>query len=430
MNYSTSMPVQDGSLSIWKIRLFTLSIFLLGMPLTGEIPTVTDPYANIQPERKDPNVIIIVWVSLAIFAIYLLFRESKLFVRLCACNKMVFLLILYLFISAIWSDDHLESLLVSCQIAVSLIIVLASVTYYYRYPDNLLRHTGVALGLNLIVNLASIILLPGLTLDYEGRWGGVSVSANYVGALAYCAIWANIASLFYVRGLLLRFLHASFICIALVCLIGSNSNTSLIGAIIAVIVLFFFLSSGSMFRYFLRTLILLVVIVISLFIFNKGLTLSYLYVVEDLLGRDVSLTGRVDIWESGINAIVERPWLGYGVAADTLSLGILSRATHFHSGYISLLVKGGALGLIFFVGMLISSFKDLFELKRFDLTIFRLIFSFYISMLIYDIGDLSFLSARHPVWVIFLSTLLVMSLRVDGFLGNVKDNSVVPSKTG
>ncbi len=428
MNYSTSMLAQDGSLSAWKIRLFALSIFLIGMPLSGEIPPILDPYAGMVHEKKDPFFIMIAWISLAIFAIYLLFRESKLLVRLGVRSKIVFLLILYSFMTAIWSDEPAASLLESSQIAVSLIIILASVTYYYRHPDHLFGHAGIALGLNLVVNLASIILLPG-TKHFDGRWGGVTGSANYLGAIAYCAIWTNTASLYYVRELPGRFLHVALIVIALICLIGSNSTTSIIAAIIAVagIVFFAFLSSGSMFRYFLHTLLWLVVIVITLLIFNKGLTSSYLYVVEDLFGREANLTGRVDIWEGTISAIVDRPLLGYGFDADTLSLGVFSMfstGTHFHNGYISLLVKGGVLGLMLLLGMLISSFKDLFDLKRFDSTTFRLIFSFYVSVLVYNATEVSFLAARHPVWLIFLSTLLVMSLRVDNFYMKAAGNSL------
>ena len=74
-------------------------------------------------------------------------------------------------------------------------------------------------------------------------------------------------------------------------------------------------------------------------------------------GRDLTLTGRTDLWAAVINKISERPWLGYGYggfwgslegeSADVLSI-VQWAAPHSHNGFLDLWLDLGLLGLLAF----------------------------------------------------------------------------------
>jgi exopolysaccharide production protein ExoQ len=74
-----------------------------------------------------------------------------------------------------------------------------------------------------------------------------------------------------------------------------------------------------------------------------------------LLGKDITLTGRIYLWNSALAQIGERPWLGTGFDAfwtgaidwrTHLVLAELGNVLHFHDTYLEVGVQLGALGLI------------------------------------------------------------------------------------
>lgn len=109
---------------------------------------------------------------------------------------------------------------------------------------------------------------------------------------------------------------------------------------------------------FSRTLSALIVVLWSLALL---LVLPQLDLTQGLIGgRDLSsLTGRTGIWMSGLDAIWDRPWLGFGYFHAVESPYFLSRLfllndgnylpPHFHNNFFQFLMDMGFLGLAAFV---------------------------------------------------------------------------------
>jgi exopolysaccharide production protein ExoQ len=96
-------------------------------------------------------------------------------------------------------------------------------------------------------------------------------------------------------------------------------------------------------------------------------------VAYKILGKDPSLTGRTQIWESLLRLSAERPWLGYGYKAfwtpDSLPASIVRKETRWdvptaHNGWLDLLVQLGWVGVIVFASILALGL--IFALLRFD----------------------------------------------------------------
>lgn len=84
----------------------------------------------------------------------------------------------------------------------------------------------------------------------------------------------------------------------------------------------------------------------------------------DLYGKDLTFSGRTEIWSASWDTIMRQPWIGYGsgtvwhdqTSVETFDLRrrIGFRAAHAHSGVLDLLLAGGVIGLALFVVALLG----------------------------------------------------------------------------
>ena len=85
-------------------------------------------------------------------------------------------------------------------------------------------------------------------------------------------------------------------------------------------------------------------------------------IVLEILGRDISLSGRTDIWQGVLEMWKEKPALGYGFFAawrsDQLAY-VLERTFIWtpsaHNSYLQCLVDLGIVGLVLFLGYLFQT---------------------------------------------------------------------------
>ena len=87
---------------------------------------------------------------------------------------------------------------------------------------------------------------------------------------------------------------------------------------------------------------------------------SYLPGITELLGRDVTFSGRTAIWDTSIKLFSERPIFGYGYEpTDKAKAHFLGTFTSPHNIYFTAAYYGGLIGLLFVVAAFALSFKTL-----------------------------------------------------------------------
>lgn len=69
------------------------------------------------------------------------------------------------------------------------------------------------------------------------------------------------------------------------------------------------------------------------------------YIVETVLGKSLTFTGRLDIWLLAVGMIVQHPVLGYGVGGN---INIWSTQWYAHNQILEILLEGGAIALLVF----------------------------------------------------------------------------------
>ena len=96
---------------------------------------------------------------------------------------------------------------------------------------------------------------------------------------------------------------------------------------------------------------------------SAGLTLAlvqYLDVMTALIGRDVTLTGRVDIWAAVVPRVREHLALGVGFGAPWVNITTFNapmfreigfRPFHAHNGYLDTVLQIGVVGLVLLLGL-------------------------------------------------------------------------------
>ena len=136
-------------------------------------------------------------------------------------------------------------------------------------------------------------------------------------------------------------------------------STSIMG-----VAIFFLIAAGSLFlrsdRFF-RYVVIGVLVFSVLFYFAQNYT-GLKFIIEDLLKKDLTFSGRIEIWEWVLKNIKGIHWLvGYGDIEQMVIPHWFSFTTHPHSNYLEMLYKYGAIGLFMYLWM----FKNLIQqIKR------------------------------------------------------------------
>jgi len=235
--------------------------------------------------------------------------------------------LMFLYILAIAAVCQVLDIGVFCKIIVRVLafLILASVVMAVAFPKYGIHQ-----------------LDDGLGDVHDGLWRGVFVHKNQLGAAASVVVFIF---LFFSR-LISASVGFRVMCIvaAIACLIFAQSAGSRV-ALCMLVVYYFLIRTVPV----SRNLLVLIFLGVSALAF-----VSFSFFVGEfvaLVGRDMTLTGRTDIWRIVLDAVWQKPLLGFGYAAATdfirplLVAEIGSAAIDAHNGYLNVLLGTGIAGL-------------------------------------------------------------------------------------
>jgi len=277
-----------------------------------------------------------------------------------------------------------------------MLVAFAASMHYWDKQHALVCHLALVLGLNLVVQIGSIVLLPSLTIGYDGRWSGLAGNANTLGALAGLALWATVAAVVVSEGRI-RWVYAGIIVCAVVALYGTNSITATLSSLIAATGMVLLVRFPGAARH---SAVLTLVLAPLVFLAAWGGISAVLEDFLPALGRTADLTGRTDIWADAIRLIELHPFLGWGFDNNARVIEQSGLATlHFHNGYLDLAVRGGILALAL---LLLVVYRVMRNLRRKAVVNSAIGLSFLSLVLVYNVTEVTFLAPRSPLWILFL----------------------------
>lgn len=397
----------------------------------------------------------VVLLSLIFLAIVVLFRRKISWSSVLKKNRWLLMLLIYMALSSLWSNYPMVSFKRWIKPAGE--VLCAMVIVHERKP---LR------ALELILRRAAYVLIPFsyLLINYfpalgvsYGRYSGsrmatgVCMQKNGLGLL--CAIiilffiWDFLRkkhqgfsnyNIIDICGDIIVFLLAAYLLFG----IGTDSYSAtaiavtLIG-LLAIIFISRHRAQPKKITPFFLVLIIPLIIIVA--VIGAVLNQSPLSIFTNLLGRDTTLTGRVDIWAEIFKIVPRFTLLGtgfggfWGLPYTYLRIGYMSG----HNGYLDIYVELGLVGLILIFVFLFSLWKNLNKLaeKSFDwgaLGLTYLLISFP-----YNYSESDFLNTTSPLWVVLIFFSLASSVEIEScesetkhsYLLKHRQSSALSSKT-
>ena len=91
----------------------------------------------------------------------------------------------------------------------------------------------------------------------------------------------------------------------------------------------------------------------------------FAFLIEDVLHKGLSFTGRTDIWDKAIRMILKSPFLGYGIAQSGKVYRLAKhKYYHAHNAFLEVMVEGGVFSLMAFLMMLATAGRQLLIYRK------------------------------------------------------------------
>ena len=235
-----------------------------------------------------------------------------------------------------------------------------------------------------IINLVTMIIYRnGMPLDSIVV---VGPDSKYVWLWGYKNSMSVLVILYSLFSFVDSYLHnqkmycfSNLLCMAICFLTAIFSQSSTLAVLVLIIPVGLLLSNLSFFKplYDVRLASLLGVLISILIVFF-GFQKYFSWLIVDLLGKDLTLTTRTELWQYSLSDISQSLLFGYGVQSSS-SFGLLRYSpsySHCHNAILTLLYQGGLVSFALFVVFYCLSIKSCSNKNR-------ELFNPYISVIVF-----------------------------------------------
>lgn len=315
----------------------------------------------------------IVFGSLFIFSIILLIPKRKKLFNLIGKEKFFTIFLLWCIITILWSNYAFVSLKRYIQYLTTVTVFL-SVLLHVKDTKQIINVFKIILGGYLIIALLTILTIPG-AYDRFGIWRGIAAHKNTLGQTSLLAL-IFFAAIYNEKQLLKSKVIITFlIIIGLVLLFGSKSSTSIITFLIIFMLALTFMVDvifkpiGIRKTVSFLTLFIFVVLFVLIILAVPGVLES----IAGGAGKDLTLTGRVDLWadiwlDTKKHLLLGTGFQGFWVITSVKVEQLFEiypwLPTQAHNGYLDIINEVGIIGIILFSFILINYFTMLAKSKN------------------------------------------------------------------
>ncbi len=369
--------------------------------------------AQSQGATEPPGYARLAFIPVYAFLAWVIWRDRA---KAWATTRAVPLLMALLALAALstfWSIDGGATLRRSVWLALTMSFGLyLAWRYTWRELLEVLGGGYIALILGSLALGALAPSIGRMTVEHPGAWSGLWTHKNTLGGImalgvAICASAAIVAPPR--RNLWIAAMLGAF---ALVLL--STSKTALIASVLGLGVIAFcmMLRRGPLHTIFAATGVLVVAVV------GAGIVFLAPDLLVGALGRDLTLTGRTDIWHAAASAVAAKPWLGYGYYAfwlpdngpaywvrETVQWQVASA----HSTWLELALGLGRVGIALFALQLAATlFRGASATMRQDAGLWAP--AFLAAFALYTLSESHGLQANNVFWTIYVAVAARLAL--------------------
>ncbi len=288
-----------------------------------------------------------------LFMTYLMIHEGGM-------SRYGFLFFLFMFLMVCFTILNATDIKNGLYTTIAVWLMMLILRYWRHRMGMLLQCFAIALSFCAYVNFLHVLTNPLMWLVDENKSPtGYLLGGNYnqMGCRLIIAIITSILCLRYHRLWMVNVIGVSVAVVATLAMVGSMTSLSMI----AVFLLYCVVPSRRLRRWgiyglFAGFLIFQIFVVFS----EHGLENNEMavYIVEDVLKKDITFTNRTHMWDSALRIIVKSPLYGYGyVDGDWFKSYMTSWATGPHNFVLYVLVTGGIVLMALYVMICLMAYK-------------------------------------------------------------------------
>jgi O-antigen ligase len=272
-------------------------------------------------------------------------------------------------LSALWSLTPDVSLYHGIQLLMTILVGFLLCANWHGV--RILQFLFIALLAVQLLSLAVVALNPAWGISPWGEWRGAFTHKNELGNMM--ALQILTALVLFLHGWRPR-LAGSALLLAAGLIVMSRSGTGLVALLFALSVLplaLCYLRGSGLFSFAAGAALLMAAC--AMLIFSVG-GVSPMDLMLSKLGKDETLTGRTVLWDFGLAAFKDRPWLGHGFKGyweSPLTTALQLREVmgqdlwFFHNMFIEVSVAFGVLGpMLLIAGLAIALSRSMSAFVR------------------------------------------------------------------
>lgn len=345
-------------------------------------------------------------------------RRRNHIIYLISQDKVLLVFHLLAISSVLWSVDPYVTLTRFLALARTTLAGVILATHPLKDQAKLFTNLFVTAG---ILSLLAVVALPSYGIRAgTGDWQGIFSFKFSLGLfMAYGFALTFSKFLFATQSLKGKVISALISLGAIVLIIFSESATSIVMVLASMSLIPFYVAAkqGKKIRVSVFIFLVLATLIATLLIFS-----NLAFIVEDLLGKDLTFTGRQSLWTEIIDQVMKRPLLGYGFHAfwhSNESLIAVSKNGwpslpppgeylvdfHSHSGYVEIFAQLGFSG-IFLMGLsYIVVLSRAFRYLSLAPSVESLwMLQIVLMMIASNYSDVpSFMAANNLQWILYVS---------------------------
>jgi exopolysaccharide production protein ExoQ len=346
-------------------------------------------------------------------AVGVLYRRSGQVKAILRANAPLVIFLVYCGISMCWADYPLVVLKRWIRAVGDVAMVCIILTE--ANPEDALKRVLMWMGAFLLpLSILFTRFFPSLgrSYTYSGvpMWTGVATDKNALGALCMIVgvlllsrgltVWWSPERRYRSRRLMVIVL---LFAMAVYLLTMINSKTALACFVMASALIMMRCFAWSYRKPWLLTVMVVAMIALTYSILFLGVGSSAI----SEMGRDTSLTGRTQVWNTVIPFAVN-PWIGAGYEnfwigrrLEMIIRAIDSGINQAHNGYIEIYLNIGWVGLLLLGAVVLRGYRNIIGGLQENLEMSGLKLAFFFICLVYNFTEAAF-KIMSPVWITFL----------------------------
>jgi len=363
-------------------------------------------------------ILLLFFVNYLIVCFLLLIRWKKV-LHLLSKDKFIWVLIGIAIVSLVWSTSPSKT--ISRNIALvgtSLFGLYLATRYSMKQQLHLLAWM---FGITVVLSFVFAVALPKFGIMgglHAGKWRGIYNHKNVLGKMMVPSVM--IFLLLAIDAKQKRWLFWGGVSLSVLLLQLSTAKTSLLNLITVLAAYGIYCTFRWRYHKMLPALIAITALGVAL----RAVLSANAEALLGAMGKDTTLTGRGDLWPLVLNAIWQKPWLGYGFGAfwnglDSEASVIWYAATwpvpNSHNGFLDLWINLGILGLfIFGLGFLACIVRGIIwvRLSKTADGFWPIIYLTY--LLLANLAESSLMIQNDLFWVLYVAVAFSVLLPPEG----------------